>query len=326
MPGSPREKQMFYGELAKFSGAGFGIRDSLEPMRRHAPEGRRRILRKMERALDTTGTISDAFRAHVSPLEHALISAGERGGKLHASFQHLASYFGMLAIARREMFSALVYPVFLLHLGVLAGTVPLGFVRGRAFMEIFGDAALRLLAVYAAALLLWLAGRALTRAAARSATADAFLSALPFLGKTRRALAMARFAKVHHICLLAGISLRETLETAGTAAGRGKILAAMPVIAEALRAGFPLGPAFMKTGAFPPDFARSYATAEESGTLDDELARWATVFSDDAAHHTRILAATAPRVLYFLVICYVAWQIISFFTGMYENIFRELEE
>jgi len=81
----------------------------------------------------------------------------------------------------------------------------------------------------------------------------------------------------------------------------------------------------MSCGAFPPAFARSYATAEEAGSLDKDLARWASVYQEDAARGTKAAAGVISKGVYFAVLLFVAWTIISVYSGAVLDPIRELD-
>ena len=315
-------KHLFYTELAKLLEAGFGIREAAAAMlATRPPAAQAGLLREIDRELAAGNSIAGAFgrgAAAVGALERAIIGAGERGGRLPQAFQHLAGYFGMLAAARRNALQATVYPLILLCLGVFIAVVPAALMRGnRGLGGAMAEFVVALAVVLAVALAAWLALRALLATAPGHPAVDAALNRVPFLGKARRGMAMARFTRVYHTCLLAGLPMRETVATAADASRSGIIRRAGRRLAAALDHGQPLGPVFAACGAFPAAFARSYATAEQAGGLDNDLARWSQVYQDEAARAVAALAAAAPRLLYALVVAFVAWKIISFWSGYY---------
>ena len=216
---SASQKHLFYTEIAKLLEAGFGIREAGRVMLdTKLPGLQAELLRKMDVDLEAGKTISDSFGPGViTPLERSIIGAGERGGRMAPAFQHLADYYGMLASARKEALSAMAYPAFLLHFGLLVGVLAPGLMAGKEFPEILGDFIVTLVVLYGAGFLIWLGVKALVRNGASSTALDNFLRRIPVLGGARRAMAMARFTKVYHTCLLAGLSMKETVETASEA-------------------------------------------------------------------------------------------------------------
>ncbi len=327
---TPARKHLFYTELAKLLEAGFGIRAAASVMREtRLPADQAGLLARMDAALESGRTISAAFgeaSPEITGLEKSIVAAGERGGKLAVAFQHLAGYFGMLAAARREMISALVYPLVLLHLGLFVAVVPGALIAGeKTFGAILRDFAVALLIAYAAGIAAAFAVRAVMKAAERNAAPDRSLSRLPVLGKARRSMAMARFTRVWHIGVLAGLPVVETARMAGEASRSGGIGKASRDLAAAAEAGEALGPRMLAADAIPREFARAYAIAEETGGLDKDLARWAGIFEDEARRGMQAVSAVLPKLAYFLIVAFIAWKLISFYSGYY-GMLEELSE
>lgn len=325
MSASATHKHLFYSEMAKLLEAGFDIRKAavvLSDMQ--LPAAQRALLKDLNHGLEAGQTITASFARDsksITELERNIIDAGERGGKLAPAFQHLADYFGMLAATRREAVKSLIYPVIVLHLGILIGSVPTALMKGeKPAGDIFGGLLVTLLVVYAAAFLSVLAIRAILKRAPENAGVDRLINRMPWLGKARRNLAMARFCKVYHSCLLAGISMSETVRLAANASHSGVIRQAGDSLVRVAQSGSALGPKFLTDAAFPKTFARSYATGEQAGTLDTDLARWSKIFQEEAAANTRTVSVMLPKVLYFLILGFVAWKVIGFYSGYFQII------
>jgi type II secretory pathway component PulF len=333
------QKYLFYTELAKLLEAGFGIRDAAAAMQdTRLPAQQTAILVDMERGLNEGKTIAEAFagtQGRISNLEKSVISAGERGGRLAPAFRHLADYYGLLASAQKEAFNSMLYPILLLHLGVivgvmiptLSGTPETGWLfnllskLSPSLMEHFpslmtwlriGGA---LLGLYVGIAIVYVLIQILLKTALTNASLDSLINRIPLIGSMRRNMAMARFTKVYHICVLAGLSISECARTASTAAQSGTIREAGEQLASTAEAGGRLGPVFISSGAFPKAFARSYSTAEEAGGLDKDLARWAGLYQENAHLSAKRMADLLPKFVYMLVMLYIAWEIISFYTG-----------
>ena len=329
MPSAATHKHLFYAELAKLVEAGFGIREAGKILAdTRLPGVQQRLLDLMQSGLESGKSIADSIGSDpslVSDLERGIISAGERGGRLAPAFQHLADYFNLLASARSEALKSMIYPTVLLHLGVIFGSAPGAVMRGESVSSILGSIAITLGIIYALGIAVGIVSRLLLRAAPTNAVIDGLLNRIPLLGKARRDLALARFTKVYHTCLLAGLSMQETAATATTAAHSGRIAEAGRQLAATVKTGDKLGPVFITSAAFPKAFARSYATAEESGMLDKDLARWADLFQQDALRSAKRVSTTIPKLFYGLVVIFVVWKILGFYQGYFDTL-QKLEE
>ncbi len=325
MNSSARHKHLFYLEIAKLLGAGFDIRKAAAVlMDTQLPPAQAALLKDLNRGLEAGQSITAAFSKDtktISELERSIIGAGERGGKLAPAFQHLADYFGMLASAHREVVKSMIYPIIVLHLGIIIAVVPGALMNGEvSFPQILGSLIVTLLVVYIVTFAALLSIRAALNKAPENPGMDRLINRIPWVGSARRNMAMARFCKVYHSCLLAGISMRETAQLASAAAHSGVIREAGARLVTVAESGNALGPQFLKDGAFPKTFARSYATGEEAGTLDKDLASWSKVFQDDAEASAKTLSVMIPKVLYFFILGFVLWKVVGFYGGYYSSL------
>lgn len=324
MRSDARDKQLFYTEISKLLEAGFDIRKAAGVMgNSRLPAPQVKLLKTIEAGLESGQTIAGAFAADkgVGKLEMSMIAAGERGGKLGRAFAHLAGYFGMVAAARREVIKGMIYPLIVLHLGVFVGKVPLAMMSGEADGgEIIMDLLVTLAVMYAVAVVGYFLIRFLLKKASANAQADAFFRYIPWVGKARGNMAMSRFCKVYHACLLAGLPMRETVQVASESAQSGRVLAAGRRIEARAVEGNALGPGYVSEAAFPDEFSRSYANGEEAGTLDKDMEIWARLFQENADAAVRMASMMIPKVFYFVIMGYVAWKIIGFFTGYYSEL------
>ncbi|MES2659953.1 MAG: type II secretion system F family protein [Verrucomicrobiota bacterium] len=325
---SATHKHLFYSEMAKLLEAGFDIRKAAAVlMDTQLPAQQAVLLKDLNHGLESGETIAAAFgkdTTSITELERSIIGTGERGGKLAPAFQHLADYFGMLASARREMVKGMIYPIIILHLGVIIGTIPNDLMQETPAQMLEG-LVVNLIVLYVAAFVVFMVIRAVLKMAPEKPGIDALINRIPWIGNTRRNLAMARFCRVYHSCVLAGIPMSETAAIAADASQSGLIRQAGKRIVQVAKEGNPLGPRFVAEDAFPKAFARSYMTGEEAGTLDTDLARWSKVFQDNAESAAKTMAVMVPKILYFFIMMFVAWKIVSFFTGYYSGMEKMME-
>ncbi|GAA5481389.1 type II secretion system F family protein [Haloferula sargassicola] len=324
---SAKRKELFYTELTKLADAGFGIREAARTMiESGVPAAERELLEQVDAALESGKSIGQAFReAGVSQLERVLVEAGEISGRPAPAFQHLTNYFGMVAEAKRQAWQAMIYPLVLLHLGLLLAAIPVRAGLDGLDVNLLATRFVVSLGVtYALIAGGCFLGRGLLKKAPRSEAVDRRLNALPFIGRARKSLALARFARVYHAALLAGLPMRETVRMAGEASQSGQLAAAAGRIEAAVREGGAVGPMLAAEPVFPKAFARSYATAEESGKLDEDMDRWAKHFAADSIERVSRLSVVLPKLGYALIVAFVVWKILAFYAGYYGAIEKEL--
>jgi len=329
---SAKARSRLYSNLEKYARSGMGMEracDSLLAQPRLAA-AERRIYEGIKRGLARGLSIGESLgesAAEVRPLEREVIVAAEQGGRLDQGFAHLAEYYRRADRTRRLVTKGLAYPLILLHVAIPVSTLAVtafqqleatlgsggavGAGAASAYTAAFLAAGRWVLLGYAATALLGLAAVLLLRLGRRSEFADGLLRRVPLLGRARRAVAMERFSQVFEIFLLAGRTMSESLAGAGAASGSGRVRRASERGASAIRDGGTLSQAlFAARGAFPDDFARGVAAAEEGGQLDREFALWGRHYAEEAAEAMERLGEWAPRLFYWGVLLFVAALVI----------------
>ncbi len=322
-----REKAALFRELAKLLKADFHLDRGIDLLLGQKPRAAvTAFLQEVRTRLVAGRGLSAAMRegdGHgVSALDLALIEAGEQSGRLAQSFALLADYYESLAESVRRARSALVYPLLLLHLAVILPEIPTAIAGGEAAALPLGIG-LRLGVLWACLLggaALW---RALAARAEHSPGMDGVLAQLPLLGALREHWALARFTRVAHSALLAALRPQVWVRLAGEASGSGRFQEGARRAAEVVAGGSPIADSLRAGGGFPKLFVDALDTAEEAGTLDHELERWARLEAEQAREAMERAAVWLPRGLYVLIVLYVAWRIVSMVAGIYAPLLRE---
>lgn len=325
------EKALHYRELAKLVGADFHLDRAVRLLLKQNPSHARRTwLLGLERGLGEGKSITESIKAHcessTGTLELALIDAGERSGRLYDGFSHLARYFEAWHIAVNQALGAVIYPLVLAHLGIFLPELP-AFVTASmqgepiSWRSVFIPLAILWL-VMLCTFLLW---RWLSRLGAESAVVDLWLNRIPFIGSVRRHWALARFAQVFHACLLASMRMTECMLLAGAASHSGLLRRAARDASQRIAAGETIAGAMADVHGFPTLFIQSTATAEEVGSLDHEMNRWAAAETVDASEAVQRAAQWLPRIAYGMVVLYIAYRIVTMVTGYYGGMLQQLE-
>lgn len=322
---SAKAKAQIYSSLEKYARSGMGMDKACESLldQPRLPAAERRLYRGFREGLRKGRSIGEALGSaggSVSPLEREVVTAAESGGKLEKGFAHLAEYFRRLDRTRRRIAKGLAYPLFLVHLTIPVSTLAIAAFRsfnldGEApaggYRAALASSGWAMLALWGILLLGLFAAWFLHRLGRASAAVDTVLGRVPFLGKARKAAALERFVQVFEIFLLAGRKMSEALDGASLASGSGRIRAAGRRGAATVAAGQSLSTALSAAPeAFPGDFARGMAAAEEAGQLDRELAEWGRFYSESAAESMERLAEWTPKLFYWGVLLFVAFLIV----------------
>ena len=115
----------------------------------------------------------------------------------------------------------------------------------------------------------------------------------------------------------AGVSIIEAWELAATASGSPALGRAVRAWRPEVLAGQTPSEAVNRSGEFPELFANMYHTGEISGQLDQTLERLHTYYQEEATRKMRALANWTPKLIYFVIVLMVAWQVISFYSNYF---------
>jgi type II secretory pathway component PulF len=74
------------------------------------------------------------------------------------------------------------------------------------------------------------------------------------------------------------------------------------------------------SGFFPQLFASHYATGELSGSLEEQLGRLHRYYGESGAQTMRAISAWVPRVFYLAVVLLIAYRVLRFWSGYFQNI------
>ena len=323
-PGQLSRRADFYHQLGQLTGAGLGLIQALEQLRRNPPDrSYRQPLSQVLEQITAGTTLTEAVKScgHWLPaFDVALLEAGEHSGRLDACFRLLADYYTDRARLARQMISDLAYPAFLLHFAIFIFPFAQFFSSGN-WLAYLGQTLGVLIPLYVVVGLLVFAAQSRHGEAWR-AWFESLLNPVPVLGVARRYLALGRLAAALEALLSAGVTIIEAWEMAATASGspalRRTVLGWRPMV----NGGQTPAEAVSESGRFPELFVSQYATGEISGQLDSTLQRLHAYYQEEGSRKLHAVARWTPRAIYFCVVLIIAIRIIGFYTN-YFNMVRD---
>ncbi|MEO8428636.1 MAG: type II secretion system F family protein [Verrucomicrobiota bacterium] len=314
-----------YYQLGALTAAGVTLRQSLDTLQQ-SPASRsfREPLGRLTALLDQGCTFSEALKATtgwVPSFDVALLEAGEQSGRLDACFKLLAEHYRERAQLARNMLSDLAYPLLLFHLAFLLS--PIGTLQRLVLRGEFFPFALQkicfFLPFYTVAFLLVFACQGRHGEFWRSRI-EIILRPIPILGSARRSLALARLAAALEALINAGVSIIEAWELAAAASGSPALHRTVLAWKPQVEGGRTPAEVLRESRYFPELFANLYHTGEISGKLDDSLLRLHRYYQEEGSRKLKLVARWTPWLVYIVIVGVVAYQIISFWLGYFQNI------
>lgn len=321
-PGQLVRRSELYHQLGQLTAAGLGLTRALEQIHR-APPSRsfRAPIRHVLADIAAGFTFSESVRragGWLPDFDIALLEAGERSGRLDACFRMLADYYADRARLARQMIADLAYPAFLLHFAVFILPFAQFFITGdwiSYLMKTFGI----LIPIYAVVALLIYAAQGGHGEIWRSVV-ERVVRLIPILGRARRELALSRLAMALEALISAGVSIVEAWDLAATVSGSPALRRTVHGWRPDVLAGQTPAEAVNASGKFPDLFANQYATGEISGKLDEVLRRLHVYYQEEGTRKTRAVAQWTPRIAYLIIALAIAYQIIKFWSGYFQQI------
>ncbi|MEI8011021.1 MAG: type II secretion system F family protein [Candidatus Omnitrophota bacterium] len=322
---NPRQLHAFTFQLAKLLRSGIPLLRSLDVLSRQMRSSREAclagIIRDMALNLSNGRSFSECLAEHspVFPdIYVTMVRAGEESGRLKEILESLAVYERKQDEISRQVRSALVYPAFMLVVGIGTVFFILGFVMPKISVLFDGmrtalpwptvcvmslSRAIRM--AWPAIFVLAMAGAAWWRFAARSPhmrrKIGAFWMGLPVIREFTLKTDMERFSRTLSLLLASGVPILKALETAVPALEHESLRREFTSCQERVAGGASFGACLRESACVPDMMAQIIAIGEETGELSTSLKDVADTYEQEIAETTRS-ATTLLEPLLILVV------------------------
>ena len=298
-----------------------------------------RLLNEIRGDVETGTSLSSAFRKHpqyFDALYCNLVEAGEAGGILEQLLARLALYQEKTIAIKQKVKSALIYPtsVIVVAFGVLS--VIMIFVIP-SFKEVFTSFGAELPAPTLVVMAMsdyfihywWLifgiifgGGYMFIQTWKRSEKMqffmDRMLLKMPIFGDLVMKSVVARWTRTLSTMFAAGVPLVEALDSVGGTAGNLVFTQATQQIQRDVAAGSALTTAMTSANVFPTMVLQMSAIGEESGALDDMLARAAEFYEEEVDEMVKGLSTLMEPIIIVVLGTLIGGIVVS----MYLPIFK----
>jgi general secretion pathway protein F len=284
-------------------------------------EHMKRLVLSLRRDVKEGRSLADAMEMRpdiFSRLYVNMIRAGEAGGILDQLLPDLADFLETAETTRKQVVSAMVYPLVLLGTGILSVALLLVYVVPQ-FTIMFSQvgstippSAQFLLnlsdgirnwgwLVFPILLAIWLAWRWLDDDPRRRRAKHAALLRMPLLGSLLLYKEVAVFTRTLGALLGAGIPLIRGLRGARDVIGNEELVHHLLQVEEDVRAGAGLGVSLARTRAFPVLLHQLVTVGEESGRTGMILKKLAKTFDTQVRDEmTKLVNALQPALILFM--------------------------
>ena len=279
------------------------------------------VTRQVVFDVESGHTVADALGKHpkaFTDLYVNMVAAGEAGGILDTILMRLATFMEKNDALVRKVKGAMIYPGVIMSVAVIAIAVLLVFVIP-VFQSMFASVNLTLplatrIVIGLSAVLKgywWLIG--LSGVAAYFlgkkyyATSDGklridrLLLHVPVLGDVLRKSSVSRFTRTLGTLISSGVSILDGLEITAKTAGNRVVQDAIMASRSSIAGGDTISAPLAKSNVFPPMVISMISVGEQTGGLDEMLAKIADFYDEEVdAAVSGLLSLLEPVMIVFL--------------------------
>jgi type II secretory pathway component PulF len=339
----PEDKIVFTRQLSTLFSAGIPFIRSLETLAVQAINPKmKEVIYKVKDDVEGGLSFANALKRHpdvFSELYVNMIAAGEEGGVLDEILARLAMMAEREEEIRVKVKASTMYPkilvgaIFLAVFIILLFVVPkfsdlyLKFNTELPFPTKMLIAVSGLFKVYwylviGAIIALYLGFMEYINTPKGRYKWHRFILYAPVFGNLNLKVAMSRFARTFGTLFKSGIPILQAIDVVSKAIGNDVIADLLMRIREDVQAGASLANAMKKFELFPPIIIQMIDIGEESGSLDDMLAKVSEYFDQEVEYGMkRLISALEPMLLVFIfgMVLFLAlavflpmWDIVKF--------------
>ena len=279
------------------------------------------ILLTVKADVESGSTFADALKKHPKAFNELyvnLVAAGEVGGILDTILNRLAAYIEKALKLKKQVKSAMTYPVTIIGIALVVIAVILVFVIP-AFEKMFADfggalplptqIVINISNFVQNYILLIIGGIMLTIFIVKKIYAtnkgrdiiDNWALRLPIMGVLIRKVAVAKFARTLATMISSGVPILDGLDIVRKTAGNRTVEKAIAQVRTSISEGKTIAEPLKESGVFPPMVCQMIEVGEQAGALDTMLSKIADFYDDEVDDAVgNLTAMMEPLLMLFL--------------------------
>jgi type IV pilus assembly protein PilC len=333
------ELVVFTRQLATMLSAGIPMLESFEILQEQAEKaGFAAVLDGVVEDIRGGTDLSTAMSRYprtFSDIYQAMIRAGEVSGQIDDILVRLAEYMEQSLKLKRDIKSAMMYPVVSLVLVVSITLFLMLFIVPK-FREVFESMEIDMPGLTATVLDIadWLKGNVATLAIGTVCLVigtrfykmsrigrlhmDWLTLNLPVFGPLFRKVALSRFAKTFATLIKSGVPILGALEIVRDTVGNELISSAVEKARENVRQGETLAEPLMESPHFPPMVCKMIGIGERSGALEHLLAKISEFYDDQVSAAVKSLTSLIEPIMISIMGFLVGTIVLAVFLPIFE--------
>ncbi len=272
---------------------------------------------------------------YFDPLFCSLIEAGEQSGALETMLDRVALYKEKSEAVKKKIKKAMTYPAAVVGVACIVTAILLIYVvpQFAATFSAFG-AELPSITLFVMACsefmqsyflfiaviimaIVYSFSQARIRSKKFSDGVDRILLKMPIIGNVVYQSVMARFSRTLSTTFAAGVPLVEALDSVAGAAGNHVYYRALKNIKENVTSGSSLNSSIKETNLFPNLLIQMVAIGEESGALDEMLAKVAEHYEEEVDNAVDSLTSLMEPLIMSVLGCVVGTLLMAMYMPIF---------
>jgi len=308
----------FTRQLSTMITAGLPLTDALNLLRVQSSPALAPVVTTVLSDVQAGVALSAAMTKHpkvFSKVYVALVRAGETAGIMEKIMMRLAENSEKSREFRSKVIGAMIYPIIILVAMVLVVAVMVLVVIPKltALYADFGSelptATKMVIAMSDFSVRYWwavLAGTAGITSAVRAYVNteagrfqwDLLMYRIPVTGSLAKQVMLTEMSRTLGLLVGAGVSVVESLNIVAEAMGNVVVRKEMLRVSKQVEKGFPVSISFSESSIFPPLIGQMVAVGEETGKLDDVMAKLSSYFESESTEKVKgLTTAIEPIIL-----------------------------
>ena len=334
-----RDIVIFTRQFATMINAGLPLVQSLDILAKQTENpSLKEVVRQVVFDVEAGNTLADAFRKHpkaFSDLYVNMIAAGEAGGILDTILLRLATFMEKNDALVRKVKGAMVYPLVIMSVAVIAITILLIFVIP-TFASMFASVNQELplptriviamskfltsywWAIIAVVVAAWMAVKRYYATDNGKKVIDTLLINAPVLGDVIRKSAVSRFTRTLGTLVSSGVAILDGLEITAKTAGNRVIHDAVMESRASIAGGETIAGPLEKSKVFPPMVVSMIAVGEQTGGLDEMLGKIADFYDEEVDVAVSALLSLMEPVMIVILGVVVGGMVIAMYLPIFD--------
>jgi type IV pilus assembly protein PilC len=338
---SVSEMALFTKQFGTMLEAGLPLLEALNTQYRQTKNRLlKNAIREIARDVEGGYTLAESMRKHkkvFSELYVNMVEAGEKGGALGEILARLAEYLEKMADIQRKIKGAMIYPIIVICVMIVAVTALLIFViptfadlyQGfgaqlpgltRMIIGISNFVKKNILLILGITILIVAVIMGWYKTPSGKEVLDRIILRIPIIGPLVHKNALARFSRTLSTLLNSGVDLMEAMEITARTTGNKVVQHGIMRARNSIREGSTISRPLEQSRIFPPLVVQMVAIGEQSGNLDEMLAKVADFYDKEVDAAVEALTTALEPLIMVLLGGIVGTMVIAMYLPIFKLI------